>query len=177
MGGGFIKLKKQLKRLCKEYKKLIIVVAIVAMAVVCVNIFISLNPREKPVEVNDSVKNSIQDNYVPISKGWKESKTSKGDITSVQKTKLDELIEKWKSGDMSDSRLKNNIMKYLDEQGIDYKEVSVTSKGYTLYDKIPEVNLRDGSNLYSFVGIYSTGKQNPNGTHKTVCYNWSAFVF
>lgn len=177
MGGGFIKLKKQLKRICKEYKKLIIVGAIVVMAVAFVNIFISLNSREKPVKVNDSHQNLVKDNYVPISKGWKESKTSKGDITSVQKTKLDGLIESWKKGDMSDSDLKNNIMKYLDEQGIDYKEVSVTSKGYTLYDKIPEINLRDGGNLYSFVGIYSTGKQNPNGTHKTVCYNWSAFVF
>lgn len=147
------------------------------MAIVGANIFISLNSREKHVAVSDSSKNLVQDNYVPISKGWKESKTSKGDITSVQKTKLDGLIESWKKGDMSDSDLKNNIMKYLDEQGIDYKEVSVTSKGYTLYDKIPEVNLRDGGNLYSFVGIYSTGKQNPNGTHKTVCYNWSAFVF
>lgn len=170
-------MKKQLKKLCKECKKPIIVVAIVAIAVVFVNIFISLNSREKPAEVNDSVKNSIQDNYVPISKGWKESKTSKGDITSVQKIKLDGLIESWKKEDMSDSDLKNNIMKYLDEQGIEYKEVSVTSKGYTLYDKIPEVNLRDGGNLYSFAGIYSTGKQNPNGTQKTVCYNWSAFVF
>lgn len=172
-------MKKQLNSLCKckECKKLIIVVLIVVMAIVGVNIFISLNSREKPVAVNDGVKNSIQDNYVPISKGWKESKTVKGDITSVQKTKLDGLIESWKKGDMSDSDLKNNITKYLDEQGIDYKEVSVTSKGYTLYDKIPEVDLRDGGNLYSFVGIYSTGKQNPNGTHKTVCYNWSAFVF
>ncbi|MEA5008186.1 hypothetical protein [Clostridium tyrobutyricum] len=170
-------MKKQLKRLSKEYRKPIIVVAIVAMAVVCVNIFISLNSKEKPVALNDSPQNSIQDNYVPISKGWKKSRTAKGDITSVQKTKLDGLIESWKKGDMSDSDLKNNIMKYLDEQGIDYKEVSVTSKGYTLYDKIPEVNLREGGNLYSFVGIYSTGKQNPNGTQKTVCYNWSAFAF
>ncbi|WP_039656518.1 hypothetical protein [Clostridium tyrobutyricum] len=170
-------MKKQLNSLCREYRKTIIVVFIVAMAVVCVNIFISLNSREKHVAVNDSAQNLVQDNYIPISKGWKESKTAKGDITSVQKTKLDGLIESWKKGYMSDSDLKNNIMKYLDEQGIDYKEVSVTSKGYTLYDKIPEVNLRDGSNLYSFVGIYSTGKQNPSGTHKTVCDNWSAFVF
>lgn len=177
MGGGFIKLKKQLKRLCKECKRPIIVVVILAMVVVCVNIFISLNSREKPVKVNDSSTNLVKDNYVPISKGWKESKTAKGDITSVQKTKLDGLIESWRKGDMSDSDLKNNIMKYLDGQGIDYKEVSVTSKGYTLYDKIPEVDLRDGGNLYSFAAIYSTGKQNPNGTHKTVCYNWSAFVF
>lgn len=170
-------MKKQLNSLCNEYRKPIIVVFIVAMAIVGANIFISLNSKEKSVAVNDSAKNLVQDNYVPISKGWKESKTSKGDITSVQKTKLDGLIESWKKGDMSDSDLKNNIMKYLDEQGIDYKEVSVTSKGYTLYDKIPEVDLRDGGNLYSFAGIYSTGKQNPNGTHKTVCYNWSAFIF
>ena len=56
-------------------------------------------------------------------------------------------------------------------------EVSVTSKGYALFDKVPEIDLRDGGNLYSYVGTYSTGKQNPDGTNKTVCYNWSAFVF
>ena len=78
---------------------------------------------------------------------------------------------------LSDAELKDKIISYLEEQKIDYIEVSVTSKGYALFDEVPEIDLRDGGNLYSFVGTYSTGKQNPDGTNKTVCYNWSAFVF
>ena len=120
----------------------------------------------------------IQENkYVPISEGWKASETAKGDITSIQKADLDSMIESWKSGAISDAELKEKIVTYLEEQNIDYMEVSVTSKGYALYDVLPVIDLRDGGNLYSFVGTYSTGKQNPDGTNKTVCYNWSAFVF
>ena len=120
----------------------------------------------------------VQENkYVPISEGWKASETAKGDITTAQKTDIDSMIESWKSGTISDTELKEKIVAYLDEQGIEYMEVSVTSKGYALYDLLPEVDLRDGGNLYSFVGTYSTGKQNPDGTNKTVCYNWSVFVF
>lgn len=122
--------------------------------------------------------NPVQENkYVPISEGWKASETAKGDITSAQKADIDSMIESWKSGTMSDTELKEKIVSYLEEQGIEYMEVSITSKGYALYDALPEVDLRDGGNLYSFVGTYSTGKQNPDGTNKTVCYNWSAFVF
>lgn len=120
----------------------------------------------------------VQENkFVPISEGWKASETAKGDITSAQKADIDSMIESWKSGTISDTELKEKIVAYLDEQGIEYMEVSVTSKGYALYDLLPEVDLRDGGNLYSFVGTYSTGTQNPDGTNKTVCYNWSAFVF
>ena len=120
----------------------------------------------------------IQENkYVPISEGWKASETAKGDITAAQKADIDSMIESWKSGTMTDAELKEKIVAYLEEQGIEYMEVSITSKGYALYDALPEVDLRDGGNLYSFVGTYSTGKQNPDGTNKTVCYNWSAFVF
>ncbi len=122
--------------------------------------------------------NPVQENkYVPISEGWKASETAKGDITSAQKADIDSMIESWKSGTMTDAELKEKIVAYLEEQGIEYMEVSITSKGYALYDALPEVDLRDGGNLYSFVGTYSTGKQNPDGTNKTVCYNWSAFVF
>ncbi|MEG1716523.1 MAG: hypothetical protein RR275_06920 [Lachnospiraceae bacterium] len=120
----------------------------------------------------------VQENkYVPISEGWKASETAKGDITVAQKADIDSMIESWKSGTMTDAELKEKIVAYLEEQGIEYMEVSITSKGYALYDALPEVDLRDGGNLYSFVGTYSTGKQNPDGTNKTVCYNWSAFVF
>ena len=87
------------------------------------------------------------------------------------------MIQSWKSGALSDAELKDKIISYLEEQKIDYMEVSVTSKGYALFDEVPEIDLRDGGNLYSYVGTYSTGKQNPDGTNKTVCYNWSAFVF
>jgi len=118
-----------------------------------------------------------EDKYVPISEGWKASETAKGDITAAQKADIDSMIESWKSGTMTDAQLKEKIIAYFDGQGIEYMEVSVTSKGYALYDVLPEVDLRDGGNLYSFVGTYSTGKQNPDGTNKTVCYNWSAFVF
>lgn len=122
--------------------------------------------------------NPVQENkYVPISEGWKASETAKGDITSAQKADIDSMIESWKSGTMTDAELKEKIVAYLDEQGIEYMEVSVTSKGYALFDEVPEIDLREGGNLYSYVGTYSTGKQNPDGTNKTVCYNWSAFVF
>lgn len=116
-------------------------------------------------------------NHVPIAAGWKVEDSAKGDITSSQKAKLDAMITSWKAGELSDSELKTMIMNYLDDQGIEYMEVSVTSDGYALYDEIPEIDLRDGGNLYSYVGTYSTGEQNPDGTEKTVCYNWSAFVF
>jgi len=119
----------------------------------------------------------VKEQYVPISEGWKTSKSAKGAITTAQKADLDAFIETWKSGSLSDSELKAKIINYLKEQKIDYMEVNVTSQGYALYDKIPEINLKDGGNLYSFVGTYCTGKQNPGGTNKTVCYNWSVFVF
>lgn len=136
-------------------------------------------PATEPVQPSSApAAVPVQENtYVPILEGWKASKSAKGDITASQKSDLDGIIESWKSGSVSDAELKGRIMKYLDEQGISYMEVSVTSKGYALYDVIPEIDLRDGGNLYSFVGTYSTGKQNPDGTAKTVCYNWSAFVF
>lgn len=136
-------------------------------------------PATEPVQPSPTpAAVPVQENkYVPISEGWKDSKSAKGDITSTQKADLDSMIESWKNEAVSDAELKDRIMKYLDEQGIAYMEVSVTSKGYALYDVIPEIDLRDGGNLYSFVGTYSTGKQNPDGTDKTVCYNWSVFVF
>ena len=115
--------------------------------------------------------------YVPISEGWKATDSAKGDISSAQKADLDALIETWRAGSLTDTELKEKIISYLNEQKIDYMEVSVTSKGYALFDEVPVIDLRDGGNLYSFVGCYSTGKQNPDGTNKTVCYNWSAFVF
>lgn len=125
--------------------------------------------------VATSVEAGIE--YVPIAVGWKVEDSAKGDITVSQKADLDKLISSWKSGEVSDTELKTKIMDYLDGQGIEYMEVSVTSKGYALYDEIPEIDLRDGGNLYSYVGTYSTGEQNPDGTEKTVCYNWSAFIF
>lgn len=115
--------------------------------------------------------------YVPISEGWKAETSAKGDITFAQKEDLDSMIQTWKAGELTDLELKDEIINYLDEQKIKYMEVSVTSKGYTLVDCVPEIDLRDGGNLYSYVGTYSTGEQNPDGTNKTVFYNWTTFVF
>ena len=135
---------------------------------------------EKPTsqaEPTATVVPTTETKYVPISEGWKAEASAKGDITSAQKADLDSMIQSWKSGALSDAELKDKIISYLDDQKIDYMEVSVTSKGYALFDEVPEIDLRDGGNLYSYVGTYSTGKLNPDGTNKTVCYNWSAFVF
>ena len=139
-----------------------------------------VKPTEKPAtqeEPTATVAATTEAKYVPISEGWKAEASVKGDINSAQKADLDSMIQNWKSGALSDVELKDKIISYLDEQKIDYMEVSVTSKGYALFDEVPEIDLRDGGNLYSYVGTYSTGKQNPDGTNKTVCYNWSAFVF
>ena len=144
-----------------------------------------VKPTKKPDSQSETVATeaptakapTTEVKYVPISEGWKAEASAKGDITSAQKADLDSLIQTWKSGALTDSELKVKIISYLEEQNIDYMEVSVTSKGYALFEKVPEIDLRDGGNLYSFVGTYSTGKQNPDGTNKTVCYNWSAFVF
>ena len=139
-----------------------------------------VKPIEKPStqsEPTTTVVPTTETKYVPISEGWKAEASAKGDITSAQKADLDSMIQSWKSGDLTDGELKDKIISYLEEQKIDYMEVSVTSKGYALFDEVPEIDLRDGGNLYSYVGTYSTGKQNPDGTNKTVCYNWSAFVF
>lgn len=135
---------------------------------------------EKPssqAEPTVTVAPTTETKYVPISEGWKAEASAKGDITSAQKADLDSMIQTWKSSALSDAELKDKIISYLDDQKIDYMEVSVTSKGYALFDEVPEIDLRDGGNLYSYVGTYSTGKLNPDGTNKTVCYNWSAFVF
>lgn len=135
---------------------------------------------EKPAsqaEPTATVAPTTVTKYVPISEGWKVEASAKGDITSAQKADLDSMIQTWKSGALSDAELKDKIISYLEEQKIDYMEVSVTSKGYALFEEVPEIDLREGGNLYSYVGTYSTGKQNPDGTNKTVCYNWSAFVF
>ena len=139
-----------------------------------------VKPTEKPASQSEptaTVAPTTETKYVPISEGWKAEASAKGDITSAQKADLDSMIQAWKSGALSDAELKDKIISYLEEQKIDYMEVSVTSKGYALFDEVPEIDLRDGGNLYSYVGTYSTGKQNPDGTNKTVCYNWSAFVF
>lgn len=139
-----------------------------------------IKPTEKPAsqaETIATVAPTTETKYVPISEGWKAEASAKGDITSAQKEDLDSMIQSWKSGALSDAELKDKIISYLEEQKIDYMEVSVSSKGYALFDEVPEIDLRDGGNLYSFVGTYSTGKQNPDRTNKTVCYNWSAFVF
>lgn len=128
-------------------------------------------------EPTATVSPTTETKYVPISEGWKAEGAAKGDITSAQKADLDSMIQTWKSGALSDAELKDKIISYLEEQNIGYMEVSVTSKGYALFDEVPEIDLRDGGNLYSYVGTYSTGNQNPDGTNKTVCYNWSAFVF
>jgi outer membrane biosynthesis protein TonB len=139
-----------------------------------------VKPTEKPVsqeEPTATVAPTTETKYVPISEGWKSEASAKGDINSAQKADLDSMIQNWKSGALTDADLKDKIISYLEEQKIDYMEVSVTSKGYALFDEVPEIDLRDGGNLYSYVGTYSTGKQNPDGTNKTVCYNWSAFVF
>lgn len=139
-----------------------------------------IKPTEKPasqVEPIATVAPMTETKYVPISEGWKAEASAKGDITSAQKADLDLMIQSWKSGALTDAELKDKIISYLEEQKIDYMEVSVTSKGYALFDEVPEIDLRDGGNMYSFVGTYSTGKQNPDRTNKTVCYNWSAFVF
>ena len=140
----------------------------------------AVKPTEKPStqsEPTTTVAPTSETKYVPISEGWKAEASAKGDITSAQKADIDSMIQIWKSGALSDTELKDKIISYLEEQKIDYMEVSVTSKGYALFDEVPEIDLRDGGNLYSYVGTYSTGKQNPDGTNKTVCYNWSAFVF
>ena len=115
--------------------------------------------------------------YVPISKGWKTSKSVGGDITAGQKAALDQMIADWKAKKLTDNELKSKMENYLQEQNIDYKEVCVTSKGKALYKKIPKPDCLNGGNLYSFCGTYCTGKKNPGGTNKTVCYNWSVFVF
>lgn len=144
---------------------------LVAASINTTNLKETLMPTVKAKSKKAKVK------YVPISKGWKSSKSVKGNITSSQKADLDSMIKSWKKGKLSDSELKAKIESYLSEQNIDYMEVSVTSKAYALYNKIPAIGLKNGSNLYSFFGTYSTGKKNPDGTNKTVCYNWSAYVF
>lgn len=166
----------------------------IALIVVATGIMIAYNSvvKEKHMEAVEDMRGkevvsdgksvvtktpTTEAKYVPISEGWKVAKSANGNITSAQKARFDSLIEIWKSGNLTDTELKEKIISYLNEQKIDYKEVSVTSKGYALYDEVPEIDLRDGGNLYSFVGTYCTGKQNPDGTNKTVCYNWSAFVF
>lgn len=139
-----------------------------------------VKPTEKPdnnPETTVTETPTTAAKYVPISEGWKATDSAKGDITSAQKADLDALIETWRAGSLTDTELKEKIISYLEEQKIEYMEVSVTSKGYALFDEVPVIDLRDGGNLYSFVGCYSTGKQNPDGTNKTVCYNWSAFIF
>ncbi len=139
-----------------------------------------VKPTEQPAtqaEPTATVAPTTETKYVPISEGWKAEASAKGDITSAQKADLDSMIQTWKSGTLTDAELKEKIISYLEEKKIDYMEVSVTSKGYALFDEVPEIDLRDGGNLYSYVGTYSTGKQNPDGTNKTVCYNWSTFVF
>lgn len=185
-------MKEKIKMFLKVHWKPIAVV--IALIVVTAGIMIAHNSvvKEKPMEVVADMRSkevvsdeksavtetpTRETKYVPISEGWKVAKSAKGHITSAQKVNIDSMIEIWKSGNLTDTELKEKIISYFKEQKIDYKEVSVTSKGYTLYDEIPEIDLRDGGNLYSFVGTYSTGKQNPDGTNKTVCYNWSAFVF
>lgn len=185
-------MKEKIKIFLKAHWKPI--VGVIALIVVATGIMIAYNSvvKEKPIEAVEDMRGkevvsdgkstvtktpTTEAKYVPISEGWKVAKSVKGNITSAQKGKLDSLIEIWKSGNLTDTELKEKIINYLEEQKIDYNEVSVTSKGYTLYDEIPEIDLRDGGNLYSFVGTYSTGKQNPDATNKTVCYNWSAFVF
>lgn len=185
-------MKKKIKIFLKVHWKPIF--GVIALFVVATGIMVAYNwvVKEKHMEAVEDMRSkevvidgksvvtktpTVEEKYVPISEGWKVAKSVKGNITSAQKAKLDSLIEIWKYGNLTDTELKNKIINYLKEQKIDYKEVSVTSKGYALYDEVPEIDLRDGGNLYSFVGTYSTGKQNPDGTNKTVCYNWSAFVF
>jgi outer membrane biosynthesis protein TonB len=131
---------------------------------------VSQSPKQKEAEKEEK-------SYVPVSEGWKAAKSVKGDITFAQKAALDAMVEVWRSGSLSDSELKTKIMEYLEEQKITCTEVSVTSQGYALYSQVPEIELSDGGNYYSFVGTYSTGKQNPDGTEKTIFYNWSVFVF
>ena len=131
---------------------------------------VSQSPKQKEAEKEEK-------SYVPVSEGWKAAKSVKGDITFAQKAALDAMVEVWRSGSLSDTELKTKIMEYLEEQKITCTEVSVTSQGYALYDQVPEIELSDGGNYYSFVGTYSTGKQNPEGTEKTIFYNWSVFVF
>lgn len=185
-------MKEKIKIFLKVHWKPIF--CVIALIVITTGIMIAYNSvvKEKYMEAVEDMREkevvsdgkglvtktpTTEAKYVPISKGWKVAKSAKGNITSAQKAKLDSLIEIWKSGNFTDTELREKIITYLKEQKIDYNEVSVTSKGYTLYDEVPEIDLRDGGNLYSFVGTYSTGKQNPDGTNKTVCYNWSAFIF
>lgn len=115
--------------------------------------------------------------YVPISKGWKATKSVKGEISDTHKKALDAMIKRWMDGEFTDAALKKAMEGYLQEQEIEYYEVAVTSEGYSLYEKIPEISLENGANPYSFMGIYSTGEQNPGGTNKTVCHIWTAYVF
>lgn len=115
--------------------------------------------------------------YVPISKGWKATKSVKGEISDTHKKALDAMIKHWMNGEFTDAALKKAMEGYLQEQEIEYYEVAVTSEGYSLYEKIPEISLENGANPYSFMGIYSTGEQNPGGTNKTVCHIWTAYVF
>ena len=116
--------------------------------------------------------------YVPISKGLKTSKSTKDKtVSKKQKAALDKMVKKWKAKKYTDASLKTAIENYLLDQKVSFREVNVTSKGKALYAKIPKAEIEEGGNPYSFFGTYCTGKKNPGGTNKTVCYNWSVFVF
>ena len=133
-------------------------------------------PASQPATATPAVP-TTEVKYVPISEGWKAEASAKGNIILEQKAYLDSLIPIWKSGAITDEELRGKIIAFLNEQMIEYLEVDITSKGYSLCDKVPVIDLRDGGNLYSYVGTYSTGKQNPDGTNLTEFYNWSVFVF
>ena len=115
--------------------------------------------------------------YVPIPEGFIASKSVAGDLTDGQRKEIDEKVRQWQSGVYEDIELKAELEAYLREQQIGYLEVSVTSEGYNLLEEVPEIGLADDGNLYSFLGIYSTGQQNPEGTDSTICYHWSVFIF
>lgn len=153
--------------------KRIVGMIVVLMLVLFLGIFIYMEnygkiPRKVQME---------NGTYVPISEGWKESKSVSGDLTEKQKKEIDSMVEVWKKGTYSDAELKEELALYLIAEKVPHVEISVKSKSQNLLDEIPDIEMENGGNLYSFMGIYSTGEQNPEGTNKTVCHQWSVFIF
>lgn len=130
--------------------------------------------RTTKAELEEGIEHDV---YTPISEGWKASKSVSDNLTGKQKKEIDGMVESWKEGSYSDTELKEELEAYLNKEEIAHMEVSVKSSSPNLMDEIPEIELQNGGNLYSFLGIYSTGEQNPEGTKKTVCHQWSVFIF
>jgi hypothetical protein len=101
------------------------------------------------------------------------------DCGEEEKDYLDLLVRRWTNGELTDDELSEQMTEYLIKKGMTISTMGVQSQMLCLFGSAQELPdyaqmLAEDSGTYDFIGIYTNGEYDAEGS--LLCYYWEAGV-